>query len=138
MIAFAKQLQVMPGFCARRYQKELPYICLFLKFNEHSVNSPENSLNPMADMDSTILFSERQRFRQIWIWLFLLLLNGYFLFKLFNHPADSQPFNNHFLPPAIVMLLVTFLFVVIRLDTQIRQDGVYVRFFPVQIGRAHV
>jgi len=87
----------------------------------------------MADMDSTILFSERQRFRQIWIWLFLLLLNGYFLFKLFNHPADSQPFNNHFLPPAIVMLLVTFLFVVIRLDTQIRQDGVYVRFFPVRL-----
>lgn len=85
-------------------------------------------------MDSTILFSEKQRFRQIWIWLFLLVMDGFFLLKLFNHPADSQPFHKDFLPPAIVTLLVTLLFGVIRLDTQIRQDGVYVRFFPVRLN----
>ena len=85
-------------------------------------------------MGSTILFSEKQRFRQIWIWLFLLVLDGFFLFKLFNYPAHSQPFNKDFLPPAIVTLLITFLFGVIRLDTQIRQDGVYVRFFPVRVN----
>jgi len=84
-------------------------------------------------MDSTILFSEKQRFRQIWIWLFLLVLDGWFLFKLFNHPSHSQPFNKDFLNPAIVVLLITLLFGVLRLDTQIRQDGVYVRFFPVRL-----
>ena len=69
-------------------------------------------------MDSTILFSEKQRFRQIWIWLFLLVLDGWFLFKLFNHPSHSQPFNKDFLNPAIVVLLITLLFGVLRLDTQ--------------------
>jgi hypothetical protein len=84
-------------------------------------------------MDSAILFSERQRFRQIWIWLFLLVLDGYLLFKLFKHPTHSQPFNKDFLVPAIVVLVVTVLFSVLRLDTQIREDGVYVRFFPVRL-----
>jgi hypothetical protein len=84
-------------------------------------------------MDSAILFSERQRFRQIWIWLFLLVLDGYLLFKLFKHPAHAQPFNKDFLAPAIVVLLITFLFSVLRLDTQIREDGVYVRFFPLRL-----
>ena len=85
-------------------------------------------------MDSEILFSEKQRFRQIWIWLFLLVLDGYLLFKLFEHPAHSQPFNKDFLVPVIVVLLITLLFSVLRLDTEIREDGVYVRFFPLRVN----
>jgi len=38
------------------------------------------------------------------------------------------------LVPVIVVLLITLLFSVLRLDTEIREDGVYVRFFPLRIN----
>src|SRR6185437_4160602 len=38
------------------------------------------------------------------------------------------------LVPVIVVLLITLLFSVLRLDTEIREDGVYVRFFPLRVN----
>ncbi len=88
-------------------------------------------------MDNEIFFSETQRFRQIWLWLMLLSVNGLFLLGFFRqiaggHQIGDKPMsNNGFLIIISFTILLSFLFFILRLDTIIRSDGIYVRFFPI-------
>ncbi|MBS1759675.1 MAG: hypothetical protein JST23_06060 [Bacteroidetes bacterium] len=90
-------------------------------------------------MESEILFSERQRFKQWWIWLLILCINGLFLFGVFKQIINGQPFgdkpmsNSGLLFATSITLLCSLLFLSIRLDSQIRSDGVYVRYFPFRL-----
>ena len=94
-------------------------------------------------MNNTILFRERQRFKQWWIWLLLIVINGLFLFGVFKQVVLSQQFGDKpmsdkgLLITSGVMLLLTLLFVVLRLETVIKIDGIYVRFFPLQLKFRH-
>jgi len=87
-------------------------------------------------MDNKILFSERQRFNQIWIWLILLGVNGLFIFVLtkqviLGHPFWDKPISNiALIILTILTLLLSFLFLNLRLETNIKANGIYVRFFP--------
>lgn len=91
-------------------------------------------------MNEAILFSERQKFRQWWMWLILLLVNGLMLFTFCKQMAggatlESKPTGNGGLIFSVVLtLLVTFLISQISLDTQVRKDGIYVRFFPFRLS----
>jgi hypothetical protein len=87
-----------------------------------------------------ILFIERQRFRQLWIWALLLAVNGLFVFGIYHQIGQGKPFGNH---PAsdnkliigfVGILLVSILFLVCKLETIIKTDAVYVRFFPFHIA----
>lgn len=87
-------------------------------------------------MDNNIIFSERQRFRQIWIWLILLGVNGLWIYAIITQVVNGQQFCNRpmsdtglFIALGLTVLL-TILFIAFRLDTEIKQDGIYVRFFP--------
>lgn len=90
-------------------------------------------------MDNKILFTERQRFRQWWLWLILLGINGLFLFGIFKQVIGGQKFGDK--PMSDVGLLIgtgfafllTLLFFNFRLDTLIKNDGIYVRFFPFHL-----
>ncbi|MDY3364411.1 hypothetical protein JSO61_009115 [Riemerella anatipestifer] len=90
-------------------------------------------------MNNEILFTERQRFKQWWLWLILLGVNGLFLFGVFKQVIGGQQFGDK--PMSNAGLLVatgltiafTLLFVNIRLDTTIKKDGIYVRFFPYHL-----
>ena len=94
-------------------------------------------------MNNEILFSETQRFKQWWLWLILLAVNGLFLFGLFvqvivGRPFGDKPMNNTGLFIATgVCILLTVLFLNFRLNTQIKADGIYVRFFPIQFRYRH-
>ena len=89
-------------------------------------------------MENNALFSEKQRFKQIWLWLLVLALNGFFIFALikqvvFGQTFGAKPMSNTGLFIAVgITLLVAILFFSLRLETNIRKDGVYVRFFPIQ------
>ena len=94
-------------------------------------------------MNNEILFSETQRFKQWWLWLILLAVNGLFLFGLFvqvivGRPFGDKPMNNTglFISTGVCILL-TVLFLNFRLNTQIKADGIYVRFFPIQFRYRH-
>ncbi|MDR0437786.1 MAG: DUF6141 family protein [Bacteroidales bacterium] len=84
-------------------------------------------------------FTETQRFGQWWIWLILLGLNGLFIYGIIQqiilgHPFGDKPMNDTGLFLVFgVLLLITFLFVCVRLQTYIDEDGVYVRFFPFRL-----
>src|ERR1700740_3124159 len=90
-------------------------------------------------MENTILFSERQKFKQWWLWIILLGVNLLFLYGVFIQVIGGQPFgdkpisNIGLLITSGFVLALTLLFMSSRLDTIIKSDGVYVRFFPFHI-----
>jgi hypothetical protein len=94
-------------------------------------------------MKEEILFTERQRFRQWWLWLILLGINGLFLFGVYKQIIGEQQFgskpmsNTELLIATGLTIILTLLFVNFRLDTIIRKDGIYVRFFPFHFSFKH-
>jgi hypothetical protein len=94
-------------------------------------------------MDNEVLFSERQKFKQWWLWLILFGINGLFLFGVFKQVIGGQQFGNNPMSNAGLLIatgltiLLTLLFINFRLDTQIKMDGIYIRFFPFHIKFKH-
>lgn len=94
-------------------------------------------MNPIADKE--ILFKERQRFTQWWIWLILLGINGLFLFGVFKQVAGGEQFgdkpmsNTGLLILTAISILITILIANFHLDTIISREGIYVRFFPFHL-----
>ena len=94
-------------------------------------------------MNSEILFAERQRFKQWWLWLILFGVNGLLLFAVFKQVIGGQEFGDKpmsdtgLLIATGLTILLTLLFANFRLDTQIKRDGIYVRFFPFHIKFKH-
>lgn len=94
-------------------------------------------------MKEEILFTERQRFKQWWLWVILLGINGLFLFGLFRQVIGGQQFGDK--PMSNIGLLIgtgltfalTLLFINFRLETTIKEDGIYVRFFPFNLKFKH-
>ena len=88
-------------------------------------------------MDNKILFSEIQRFKQWWLWILLIGSDVFSLYGVFVQVVNGQKFgdkpmsNTGLLISAGITLLGTIFFLVTRLDTQIKKDGVYVKFFPL-------
>lgn len=94
-------------------------------------------------MRNEVLFTERQKFRQWWLWAIFLGINSLFLFGVFRQVIGGQPFgdkptsNTGLLVTAGLTVLLTFLFWNVRLDTIIKEDGIYVRFFPFHLQWRH-
>lgn len=94
-------------------------------------------------MTNEILFTERQRFKQWWLWLILLGVNAIFLFGIFKQVFAGEQFgdkpmsNTGIVIAAGLIFFLTILFVNFRLDTIIKKDGIYVRFFPFHMKFKH-
>ena len=94
-------------------------------------------------MNKEILFSEKQKFKQWWIWLILLGLNGICLFGVFTQIIGGQQFvdqpmsNTGLLIITALTLLLTLFFFNLHLDTIIKRDEIYVRFFPYHFKFKH-
>ncbi len=90
-----------------------------------------------------ILFTEQQKFKQWWLWLILLGINGFFLFGVFKQVISGQQFGNkpmsnlELLIATGLTIILTILIVNFRLDTTIRMDGIYVRFFHFHLKFKH-
>jgi hypothetical protein len=86
------------------------------------------------------LFLERQHFRQAWLWTILLLINGLLIFALVKQILFGQPFGNRplsnvqLLFVATSVLVITLFVAILRLETEIKADGVYYKFFPFQLS----
>lgn len=78
-----------------------------------------------------VLFSERQRFNQWWLWLILLLPNVTIGYGIWEQYKSGEPLSwSTLLLSNALLLVVLGLFLLMRLETEIREDGIYVRFFP--------
>jgi hypothetical protein len=91
-------------------------------------------------MNTEILFSETQRFKQWWLWILLMGINALMLYAVFvqvvngNTFGDKPASNTQLLIGAGLSLLITFFVLSFHLDTQIKNEGIYVRLFPLQIS----
>ena len=94
-------------------------------------------------MTNDILFSERQKFRQWWLWLIILGINAVFLLGTYKQIALGEQFgdkpmsNGALLLTVGLLLLITIFFLALRLDTTIKRDGIYVQFFPFHFTPRH-
>ena len=88
-------------------------------------------------MKDEVLFFESQRFRQAWLWLLVISSNAtlfYFIFQELSNEtghALARKTAVTLLIPVFICLATTVLLFLIRLETMIKADGIYVRFFPV-------
>jgi len=90
-------------------------------------------------MDQDIRFAETQKFDQWWLRLLMLLVNAFVAYGTYRQLVLLIPFGDH--PTSNLVLLcvlgfllfVTALVLSTRLDTLIKKDGVYVRFYPFQL-----
>jgi hypothetical protein len=94
-------------------------------------------------MENKVLFTERQKFNQWWLWLILFGINGLFIFGIYKQVIGGQQFgakpmsNEGLLFTAGLIILLSFLFISMRLETQVTKEGVFVRFFPFHISPKH-
>ncbi|MCX6243228.1 MAG: DUF6141 family protein [Bacteroidetes bacterium] len=94
-------------------------------------------------MDEDILFKERQRFKQWWIWLAFLGINALFLYAVYVQVICGKPFGNNPAPDAVLIIimvmtiLLSVFFFSFNLTTVVKDDGIYVRFFPFHFSFRH-
>ncbi|HSI89614.1 MAG TPA: hypothetical protein VK927_00790 [Adhaeribacter sp.] len=93
-------------------------------------------------MAEKIYFTERQRFNQWWLWLILLISFALPFYGIYEQLQSPEPFSDPekttgIILTAIIMLPVMALFLFMRLETQIKEDGIYVRFFPFHLKFRH-
>ncbi len=88
-------------------------------------------------MGNDCIFYEKQRFNQFWLWFLFIGMIALFIYGsvsqiLYNKPFGSHPVSDGRLLVITVLLLVcALLFRIFKLETQIKKDGIYMRFFPV-------
>jgi hypothetical protein len=94
-------------------------------------------------MATRILFEEKQKFTQKWLWIMLLSINGLFSFAFARQIFLDKPLGNNPISDTgltivlVVVLLLTILFLSFRLDTRVQEDGISVRFFPIHWNFRH-
>jgi hypothetical protein len=87
-------------------------------------------------MTQTPLFTESQRFRQPWIILFMLLLNGLSVLGIVLQVFLNMPFGNNPMPDLGLWILfgicslLTLLLLTSTLTTKVDKHGITVQFFP--------
>lgn len=81
-------------------------------------------------MKTEILFTERQRFNQWWLWVLMLGINAIFIFIFVRQMMIHNTVDTGLLVGLAVNVLLTVLFYFFQLETQINDEGISVRFFP--------
>ena len=90
-------------------------------------------------------FIEVQKFNQRWIWVLLIGASvsavAYFGYAMVQQLVYGQPWGDRpmsdlalaIVGPATMLLMIglTYLFYAMKLITEVRRDGLYVRFFPL-------
>jgi len=86
---------------------------------------------------TTPIYHEIQQFRQVWIWVTASALTGLVWYAAVMQLLLHRPFGNR--PMSDISLVINWflfgiglpaLFLIARLVTEVRNDGIYIRFFP--------
>jgi len=94
-------------------------------------------------MKEVILFSEKQRFNQWWLWAILLGVNGLLIFMAYKQLTDVQAGGSNVSGSANMLFaaslsgFLTIVFLNFRLETKITDSGIDVRFFPFHLRYKH-
>ncbi|ALJ01715.1 hypothetical protein [Rufibacter tibetensis] len=94
----------------------------------------ENGTQNPEGKERQVLFSERQRFRQTWLWVLLLGVNVSLVWRAYEQIYVGHLPNGGQLLGAGVGILGSALVFCCRLETTIREDGIYVRLLSGKTG----
>lgn len=98
--------------------------------------------------EDDVIFREVQQFRQPWLWL-LVIATSVAMIVLFGYGMYQQlvlgePWGNNPMPDTALVVTGTLailfgigiflLFATLKLVTEVRSDGLYIRFFPVHLS----
>ena len=81
-------------------------------------------------MEEKILFEEKQKFNQWWLWLLFLGLNSFIAYKIFIEKDYGNSSKTAGIIVLILMLSLLLLFYFINLKTRIYNDRIELKFFP--------
>jgi hypothetical protein len=95
-----------------------------------------------------VRFREEQRFRQVWIWILILPLcvgmGGFFGWAMVEQLVRGRVVGDQPMPDLMLMILgplfialsvgLLWLMWAARLTTEVRDDGIYIRFHPFHRG----
>lgn len=89
-------------------------------------------------MTTDTLFSERQRFPRLFLWILFIIANGASLFAVLDHLAGNKVTENPegdaaVLFGGLVTLALSVFIMSMRLETVITKEGIRVRFYPIHI-----
>lgn len=88
-------------------------------------------------------FSEVQKFRQWWLWFLLAAIKVTLGFFIVTQVLYGTPLGNNdtdsiiLLISFFLMLVLSLLFFIMRLETKISSSGISVRFYPFQLKFRH-
>lgn len=88
----------------------------------------------------SLYFSETQRFRQKWLWIVFIALDALFIYGVIQQVGFGKPFGQQPVSDALLILVacamvaLSVFFLNMRLETKITSEGVFVRFFPLQLS----
>src|SRR3989338_1458457 len=91
-------------------------------------------------MDSPVLFSEKQRFKQWWFWLILFAVNAIFLIGVVQQVILGKQFGDKPMSDtglcivAGIFLAITLILSFSQLHTIITREGIVVRLIPFHFG----
>jgi len=95
----------------------------------------------MKYSSSFSFYREVQRFRQFWLWLLIAGIFGVTVWGFVQQILLGRPFGQNPAPDTVMMIIalvfgVAFpvLFYVANLTTEVRNDGLFYRFFPFHLG----
>jgi hypothetical protein len=83
-----------------------------------------------------LVFSEKQKFRQWWLWLPLVTVSGFMVYGIYQQIILKKPFGDNpandtvLLLISLVPLIILVLFMFSELETEISDRGVSYKFFP--------
>ena len=87
-----------------------------------------------------VYFREEQRFRQVWMWALILLPSLILLYAGFEQFVGNKRFDGDSLSDPALMLVIILIgiglpvfFFFLRLVTEVRPEGVFIRFFPFHL-----
>lgn len=93
------------------------------------------------NMAEQVFFTETQRFRKPWLWGLLVGLNACFFYGYYRQAVLGEPFGQNPVSTPVLfilclgMVLLSVFVLLIRLETKITNEGIFVRFFPFQLAR---
>ena len=84
-----------------------------------------------------ILFKEEQRFNQLWVLIIVFIPVGLAWYAAIQQLLLHKPFGSHPAPDLLLWViwvvfgvLFPIFFFSVKLSTEVRYDGIYIRFFP--------